>query len=70
MTDILDKQDFALIVKESFAHRRKTLKNTLHNQLDETQIKSAGVNPGARAEELTLDQFAALANLYHDYKNQ
>ena len=70
VADILDKQDFALIVKKSFAHRRKTLKNTLRDLLDEIQIKSVGINPNARAEELTLNQFAGLANLYHNNKNQ
>ena len=61
---------FAHIVKQAFAQRRKTLRNSLKTLFDEDQIKNAGISPSARAEELTIDQFARLANHYHGNKNQ
>jgi 16S rRNA (adenine1518-N6/adenine1519-N6)-dimethyltransferase len=54
-------QRFEHVVKSAFAQRRKTLRNNLKGLLDESQITAAGVNPGLRAEVLTLEQFAALA---------
>ena len=54
-------QRFERIVKSAFAQRRKTLRNNLKALLDESQITAAGINPGLRAEVLTLEQFASLA---------
>jgi len=54
---------FNTIVKTSFAHRRKTLRNNLKGVLDNEQIIDAGVDPGARAETLSLESYAALAKL-------
>ena len=41
--------------------RRKTLRNCLRDILSEAQIVDAGIDPGQRAEQLGLPQFAALA---------
>lgn len=56
--------DFAKLVKQAFSQRRKTLRNTLKGLLDSTQIEACGVDPGARAETLSVKQFAELANRY------
>ena len=56
--------------KQAFAQRRKTLRNSLRALFDEDQIINAGISPGARAEELTIDQFAKLTDHYHGNKNQ
>ncbi len=53
----------ARLVSEAFAQRRKTLRNTLRRMLDAEQIRAAGVDPGARAEQLSLEEFARLADL-------
>ncbi len=50
------------LVKQAFAQRRKTLRNTLKGLLGEEDIRSSGSDPGARPETLTLQQYAALAN--------
>jgi 16S rRNA (adenine1518-N6/adenine1519-N6)-dimethyltransferase len=49
------------VVTCAFSMRRKTLRNSLRDVLTETQMVAAGVNPGDRAEQLSLSQFAALA---------
>jgi 16S rRNA (adenine1518-N6/adenine1519-N6)-dimethyltransferase len=50
------------LVRQAFAHRRKTLRNTLRGILDAVDIQAAGIDPGARPETLTLQQYAALSN--------
>ena len=57
-----DEQVFATLVRQAFAQRRKTLRNTLRELLDASEISAAGVDPSLRAETLTLNEFAALAN--------
>jgi 16S rRNA (adenine1518-N6/adenine1519-N6)-dimethyltransferase len=57
-----DESVFATLVRQAFAQRRKTLRNTLREMLDANEIKEAGVDPTARAETLSLNAFAALAN--------
>jgi 16S rRNA (adenine1518-N6/adenine1519-N6)-dimethyltransferase len=57
-----DEQVFATVVRQAFAQRRKTLRNTLRELLEVNEISAAGVDPGARAETLSLNEFAALAN--------
>lgn len=49
------------IVRHAFGQRRKTLRNALKGVLDEAAIRGAGVDPGARAEVLSLAQFMSLA---------
>ena len=53
---------YARVVAAAFSKRRKTLRNGLRALLDATAIAAAGVDPGARAETLHPEQFAALAN--------
>jgi len=57
-----DQQYFARLVTSAFAQRRKTLRNNLKHLFDITDIEAVGINPQARAETLTLQQFALLAN--------
>lgn len=54
---------FSQIVSQSFSQRRKTLRNNLKGILSEEEIASVDINPAARAETLTIEQFASLANL-------
>jgi len=57
------------IVAAAFSQRRKTLRNSLRKLLDAEQIVSAGIDPGERAEQLSLAEFAALARLLPDDAN-
>lgn len=52
----------ATVVRHAFSQRRKTLRNSLRDILPVTAIESAGIDPGKRAEQLSLAQFAALAD--------
>ena len=61
---VSNQDDFALLVKQAFGQRRKTLRNTLKGLLDAEAIESTGINPSARAETLSIGEFASLANLY------
>jgi len=65
---VAEHSDFAFIVKQAFAQRRKTLRNTLKTSLSAEQIESVGVQPIARAETLSVEQFVRLANLYSQVK--
>jgi len=56
-------ENLAKVVTAAFSMRRKTLRNSLRSVLDEGQILSAGIEPGQRAEQLSLSEFAALARL-------
>lgn len=55
---------FDLVVKHAFGQRRKRLSNSLGDMLTTAGIESVGVDPGARAEQLNVDEFIALGNLY------
>lgn len=58
-----DKRQLQTLVTHAFSKRRKTLRNALKGLLDDTQISSLGIDPQARPETLTPEQFAALSNL-------
>jgi len=53
---------FSNVVKAAFAQRRKTLRNALSALADADTIGAAGVDPGARAEDIAVAQFVRLAN--------
>ena len=55
------KQVFSNIVRESFNHRRKTLHNGLKHLVSDDIIRKAGIDPGDRAEQVTVDQFITLS---------
>jgi len=59
-----NQTDFAGLVKQAFSQRRKTLRNTLKTLLSSEQIEAQGVDPSARAETLSVADFARLANSY------
>jgi 16S rRNA (adenine1518-N6/adenine1519-N6)-dimethyltransferase len=61
-----DESAFLDFVKECFAQKRKTLRNNLRGRLGERAeevLREAGLSPNARAEQLTIAQFAALFRL-------
>lgn len=53
---------FAAIVKQAFGQRRKTLRNALKGLVADDELEACGIAPGSRAEQVTVEQFAALAN--------
>ncbi|MFC1702316.1 16S rRNA (adenine(1518)-N(6)/adenine(1519)-N(6))-dimethyltransferase RsmA [Pseudomonadota bacterium] len=54
-------ENLAKVVTAAFSMRRKTLRNSLRAVFSEDQILATGIDPGQRAEQLSLSQFAALA---------
>ena len=62
---VYDQAAFAEIVAMAFSQRRKTLRNSLRGRLSAEQIRSAGVDPGARAENIDVEGFARLVRISH-----
>lgn len=56
-----DEARFAAVVAAAFSQRRKTLRNALAGLVDESAIRAAGVDPGARAETLDPAAFARIS---------
>jgi 16S rRNA (adenine1518-N6/adenine1519-N6)-dimethyltransferase len=54
---------FASVVTQAFSQRRKTLRNTLKGLIDAVAMQAIGIDPGRRAETLSVAEFAALARL-------
>ena len=64
---VLDEPLFIRTVRAAFAHRRKTLFNSLRDEGFPSEqimpaLEAAGIEPARRAESLAIGQFAALAN--------
>jgi 16S rRNA (adenine1518-N6/adenine1519-N6)-dimethyltransferase len=64
---VVDEPRFHVVVRSAFAQRRKTLANALAGSLGlsaeraRAAAEAAGIDPGRRAETLTLGEFARLA---------
>ncbi|MDD4914366.1 MAG: 16S rRNA (adenine(1518)-N(6)/adenine(1519)-N(6))-dimethyltransferase RsmA [Methylococcales bacterium] len=57
---IRDMTGFKQLVTQAFSQRRKTIRNSLRNWVDEQQMLALGIDPNLRAESLSLEQFALL----------
>lgn len=57
---IKDLRSFKQLVTQAFSQRRKTIRNSLKNLVDEQQMLALGIDPNLRAESLNLEQFAML----------
>ncbi|MEP5568763.1 MAG: 16S rRNA (adenine(1518)-N(6)/adenine(1519)-N(6))-dimethyltransferase RsmA [Halioglobus sp.] len=53
------------VVQAAFAQRRKTLRNNLKALIDTEELERLGIDPGARAETLSLPNFIAITNAIH-----
>jgi 16S rRNA (adenine1518-N6/adenine1519-N6)-dimethyltransferase len=60
--DVADRSQFARVVRAAFGQRRKTLRNALNGVADSAAIEAAGLDPGARAEQIEVGGFIRLAN--------
>jgi 16S rRNA (adenine1518-N6/adenine1519-N6)-dimethyltransferase len=60
--DVPDVDRLFELVRAGFATRRKTLRNTLAGRIDADQFARAEVDSQARAETLSLDDWARLAH--------
>ena len=59
---IVDAGLHARIVAAAFAQRRKRLSNSLRGLVQPALLKRCGLDPGARAEQIAVVDFARLAN--------
>lgn len=70
LVQVAKEEDFFRVVKGAFSQRRKTLSNTLSSSfgLPKAQtarwLEEAGVSASLRAEQLSMEQFAQIANAY------
>lgn len=66
--ELKDEKVFMRCIKAGFAQRRKTLLNSLASAggMDKDKVKrilaAAGIDPGRRAETLTVEEFGRIAN--------
>lgn len=61
-----DEKDLSHLVNQAFMKRRKTLRNALKDSLNQEQIEQAGVNPTLRPENLSVNDFVNLANVFSE----
>jgi 16S rRNA (adenine1518-N6/adenine1519-N6)-dimethyltransferase len=54
---------FAALVKQAFSQRRKTLRNSLKKMIDEAGWQQANIDPQARPEQLTVEDFVRLTSV-------
>ncbi|MEY4590920.1 MAG: hypothetical protein RL497_2996 [Pseudomonadota bacterium] len=57
-------EDLELVVRTAFSQRRKTLRNALKVLFNEQQLEAAGLNANLRPENVSLEQYVRLANVY------
>jgi 16S rRNA (adenine1518-N6/adenine1519-N6)-dimethyltransferase len=59
--DVGDEIVFRQVVAAAFSQRRKTLRNALRDVATEAELEAAGIDPGERAEQLSLSAFADIS---------
>jgi 16S rRNA (adenine1518-N6/adenine1519-N6)-dimethyltransferase len=60
--EIDDETRFAQLVAQAFSQRRKTIRNSLRKIVDEETLEFVGIDPGLRAEAISIDDYVRLAN--------
>ncbi len=63
VVEIQSLDNFNKLVKQAFSQRRKTLRNSLKQFVSEKVIESLSIDPGLRAEAISLKDFAKLSNV-------
>ena len=62
-TFVIENEDrFAKLVAQAFSQRRKTIRNSLRELVDEATLESVGIDPGLRAEAISITDYVRLAN--------
>ena len=61
-----DEALFAKVVTAAFGQRRKMLRNTLRDLIDEAGLTALGIAPTARAEDLGVADYVNIANALTD----
>lgn len=66
--ETVDLKHLELVTKAAFGQRRKMLRQSLKSIGGETLLTQTGISPTERAENLTTEEFVALANAYANNK--
>lgn len=61
-----DVEKLALVVRDAFSQRRKTIRNTLKQHLKVEELEALAIDPSARPEVLTLADFVRIADYLID----
>jgi 16S rRNA (adenine1518-N6/adenine1519-N6)-dimethyltransferase len=60
--DALNEGGFSKVVAQAFSMRRKTLRNNLSGLISASELHELGVDPGERAQTLSVAAFITIAN--------
>jgi len=60
--DIHDESRLSRLVATAFSQRRKTIRNSLRQVVDEARLRSVGIDPGMRPETVSIAEYVQLAN--------
>lgn len=60
--DITDEALLSTIVTHAFMKRRKTIRNSLRDHVDAADFEAAGIDPGLRPEQISIQKFIDLCN--------
>ena len=63
--DVGDFSRFSSIVRAAFSQRRKTISNSLKSVVDRETILACEIDPGLRAENLSVADFAKLSRAFN-----
>jgi len=58
----LDEKNLKIITTQAFSQRRKTLRNCLKDYISAEQLVELNIEPGHRAEQLSVEQFVKISN--------
>lgn len=64
--EVNDLSSLETVTAHAFNQRRKTIRNSLSKLISESLLEELNINPNLRAEKLTLEDFARIANTVHD----
>jgi 16S rRNA (adenine1518-N6/adenine1519-N6)-dimethyltransferase len=59
-----DEKKLGLVVREAFNQRRKTISNSLKEYVSAEQLAAIGIDPKTRPEQLSVEEFVKIANMY------
>ena len=57
---LVDRDALSKVVTQAFSQRRKTLRNNFKGLLEDPDLEALSIDPNARAETLSIDQFVRL----------
>ena len=60
--DIEDEALLSKLVTNAFMKRRKTIRNSLRDHVDVTDLEAVGIDPGLRPEQISIAKFIELSN--------